>query len=106
MRGEQGRDIVAGMIARGDLERVPASRDHADVLVSQARRHLASAAVIADADPAGAYQLLYDAARKALVAVLENQGGRRWVSRVDPVAGRVTRIVPAAIGAGPAVAAF
>ncbi|WP_203778833.1 hypothetical protein [Paractinoplanes rishiriensis] len=64
------------MISRGELERVPASRDHADLLLSQARRHLGSASAIAGSDPAGAYQLLYDAARKAFAAVLENQGVR------------------------------
>lgn len=46
------------MIARGELERVPASREHADVMLAQARQHLASAVAIADSDPAGAYQLL------------------------------------------------
>jgi hypothetical protein len=76
MRWQQGREALDGMIARGELERVPASRDHADLLLSQARRHLASAGAIADTDPAGAYQLLYDAARKALAGVLENQGVR------------------------------
>lgn len=76
VRWQQGREALDGMIARGELERVPPSRDHADVLLSQARRHLASAGAIAASDPAGAYQLLYDAARKALVAVLENQGVR------------------------------
>jgi hypothetical protein len=76
MRWQQGRAALDDMVARGELERVPPSRDHADLLLTQARRHLASASVIADADPAGAYQLLYDAARKALAAVLENQGVR------------------------------
>jgi len=76
MRWQQGREALTGMIERGELERVPASRDHADLLLSQARQHLASAAAIADSDPAGGYQLLYDAARKALAAVLENQGVR------------------------------
>jgi hypothetical protein len=76
MRWQQGRDLVDGMVARGELERVPASRDHADLLLSQARRHLASSDAIVDDDPAGAYQLLYDAARQALAAVLENQGLR------------------------------
>ena len=37
---------------------------------------MASARRIADDDPAGAFQLLYDAARKALCAILENQGLR------------------------------
>lgn len=76
MRWQQGRDTVAGMISRGELERVPASREHADLLLTQARRHLDSARVVAGSDPTRAYQLLYDAARKALAAVLENQGLR------------------------------
>lgn len=76
MRWQQGRDVIDGMITRGELERVPASRDHADLLLAQAHLHLASAGAIAGTDPAGGYQLLYDAARKALAAVLENQGVR------------------------------
>jgi hypothetical protein len=76
MRWHQGRDLIEGMIARGELERIPASRDHADLMLAQAVQHLGSAEAIADADPTGAYQLLYDAARKALAAVLENQGLR------------------------------
>jgi hypothetical protein len=68
--------VLDGMMARGELERVPASRDHAAVLVGQARQHFDSARAIAGADPVGGYQLLYDAARKALAAVLENQGLR------------------------------
>jgi hypothetical protein len=76
VRWEQGRTAVDGMLARGELERVPASRQHADLLLKQAGRHLASAQAIDETDPAGAYQLLYDAARKALAAVLENQGLR------------------------------
>ncbi|HEU5109712.1 MAG TPA: hypothetical protein VFT95_14315 [Micromonosporaceae bacterium] len=76
MRWEQGRETVSAMLARGELERLPASREHADVLLGQAHQHLNSAKAIAAADPVGAYQLLYDAARKALAAVLENQGLR------------------------------
>jgi hypothetical protein len=76
MRWQQGRETLDGMIERGELERVPASREHADLLLSQARQHLTSAKAIAGSDSAGAYQLLYDAARKALAAILENQGIR------------------------------
>ncbi|MFF5077130.1 hypothetical protein ACFY36_08770 [Actinoplanes sp. NPDC000266] len=91
------------MLARGELERVPASRDHADALLTQSRRHLASATAITATDPAGAYQLLYDAARKALAAVLENQGMRATSkgghiavrdavsSQLDPPLGAVLR---------------
>lgn len=75
MKWQQGRDALDGMIARGELEQVPASREHAELLLAQAQRHLDSARTIAGTDPAGAYQLLY-AARKALAAVLENEGLR------------------------------
>ena len=66
-------------------------------------RHLDSARVISEADPVGAFQLLYDAARKALSAVLENQGlratsrgGRLAVrdavsAQLDPPLGSVLR---------------
>jgi hypothetical protein len=64
------------MLERGEVQRVPASRDAADRLIHQARTHLSSAKAVRDADPDGAYVLTYDAARKALAAILENQGLR------------------------------
>jgi hypothetical protein len=64
------------MLARKELERVPASREQADNLLAHAANHLRAAEAIVAFDAIGAYQLLYDAARKALVAVLENQGLR------------------------------
>jgi hypothetical protein len=76
MRWEQGRATVDTMLGRGELERIPPSRDQADSLLSQARRHLKAAEAVTDVDQIGAYQLMYDAARKALTAVLENQGLR------------------------------
>ena len=76
MRWEQGRVTVDGMISRGEIERVSASRDHADLLMGQANQHMQAVRTVASIDPIGAYQLLYDAARKALSAVLENQGLR------------------------------
>jgi len=78
MRWQQGRARIDGMLAAGQLERVSASREHAERLLAQARAHLAlaTAGSSADLDPIGAYQLLYDASRKALSAVLENQGLR------------------------------
>jgi hypothetical protein len=44
--------------------------------MGQANQHIHAAQAIESIDPTGAYQLLYDAARKALSAVLENQGLR------------------------------
>lgn len=76
MRWEQGRATIEQMVADGVLQRVPASRRQADRLLDQAHHHLASAAQVRDEDPAGGYALAYDAARKALAAVLENQGLR------------------------------
>lgn len=76
MKWEQGRETVTAMLRDGTLERVSPSRKQADGLLDQARRHLKTAALAADDDPVGAYQLVYDAARKALSAILENQGLR------------------------------
>jgi len=76
VRWNQGREVIERMLDARELQRVPPSRDHADRLVEQARTHLASAGAVCDVDPSGAYALAYDAARKALTAVLENQGLR------------------------------
>lgn len=72
----QGRTTLEEMLALKELERVPASRERAEVMLRQARGHLESAQAIVSTDPIGAYQLLYDSTRKALNAVLENQGLR------------------------------
>lgn len=75
-RWEQGRAVIEALLAERRLERVPASREQADLLVVQARKHLVSAGAIARDDPEGGYAMVYDAARKALTAVLENEGLR------------------------------
>lgn len=74
MKWQQGRAAIDKMLADGELERVQASREHADRLVSQARRHLDSAQATCESDPEGAYGTLYDAGRKSLWAILANQG--------------------------------
>lgn len=75
-RWDKGRDKVDQMIGRGEIDRVSASREQADLLLRQARAHIETARSSAAQDPAGAYSLVYDAARKALAAVLANQGLR------------------------------
>jgi hypothetical protein len=75
-RWEQGRATVDDLIQRREVEKVPASAEHAQAELAQARQHLASAKLLVDVDPVGAYSLAYDAARKALAAVLMNQGLR------------------------------
>ncbi|MGL5816932.1 MAG: hypothetical protein ACRCYR_05180 [Phycicoccus sp.] len=64
------------MLAVGDLEQVTPSADNAARLLSEADRHLNSAELVAKDDPAGGYDLLYAAARKAMAAVLAAQGLR------------------------------
>lgn len=76
MRWNQGRAEIDKLIADGELQRVPPNREHADQLFAQARKDLASAEVLREANPKRAYESLYDAARMALTAVLENEGLR------------------------------
>ncbi|MFJ3712211.1 HEPN domain-containing protein [Streptomyces sp. NBC_01387] len=76
MRWEQGRSEIDAMLSKGELQKVAASREQADRLMAQAVRHLETARAAAANDAVGAYQLVYDAARKALSATLENQGLR------------------------------
>jgi hypothetical protein len=103
MRWEQGRAVIERMLADGELQRVPASREQADRLLAQARVHVASALQVCDADPPGGYALAYDAARKALTAILENEGLRPTTrgghlavveavrAQLDPPMGRMLR---------------
>ena len=67
LRWEKGRDVVDGLLATSRLTRVTPNREYADLLLRQARAHLVSAQTIVGADPAGAFALVYDAARKATV---------------------------------------
>ena len=73
---EQGRTTIDALLADRRLERVAPSRELADTLLDQAHRHLETAAGNVGSDPTGCFQLSYDAARKALAAVLANQGLR------------------------------
>lgn len=103
MRWDQGRADIDRMLADAELQRVPPSRAQADSLIAQARVHLASAAAICGQDPPGGYALVYDAARKALTAILENQGLRPTTrgghlavyhavrAQLDPPLGKILR---------------
>ncbi|PVW04776.1 hypothetical protein DEA06_08355 [Microbacterium sp. Gd 4-13] len=76
LRWTTGRDAVDGLLARRHLDRVPANREHAEMLLDQARRHAASARILRDSDLELAFSAAYDAARKALTAVFAIQGLR------------------------------
>lgn len=75
-RWNQGRSTIDALIASGELERVPASTEAAETELARARTHVVSARQLSATDPEGAYTLAYDAARRALAAVLQNQGLR------------------------------
>lgn len=75
-RWEQGRAEIDMMIVEGKVDRVHSDRKLADVYLSQAVKHLDTAKAAIDTDPVASLQIAYDAARKALVAVMENQGLR------------------------------
>ena len=77
IRWEQGRAVIDGLIEQGRLGRVAPNRAHADALLEQATQALKSARTLADTEDAiTAFAAAYDAARKALTAILANQGLR------------------------------
>lgn len=76
LRWEQGRTVIDELLDKRHLERVPANREHAERLLEQARRHAASAVTLRDSDLQLAFTAAYDAARKALTALLAIQGLR------------------------------
>lgn len=68
---------IAYLVGSGRVERVTPSVERARFLVAEARRHLASARTLATTtDTSLAFLAVYDAARKALTAVLAAQGLR------------------------------
>lgn len=71
-----GSSEIETLISEKELEVVVPSSEHADLLMRQAHNHLGSAVLVLGSDPAGAYAILYDAARKAMGAVLAQQGLR------------------------------
>ena len=71
-----GVEEITALITAGNLQRVAPSLESAHGFLAQAAGHLDSAQRLADADPTGAYTLLYDTARKSLAAVLQAQGLR------------------------------
>lgn len=68
---------TAYLLGRGQIERVNANPEHATVILVEARKHLGSARLLATTDDVGAaFVMAYDAARKALAAMLAVQGLR------------------------------
>src|SRR2546428_12203331 len=70
------RPSIEDLVTTGRLVRIDADADEALEILASAERHLASAKKLQNDDPAGAYQLLYDAARKATTADMLANGYR------------------------------
>jgi len=74
----------------GQAELVPPNKPHAHRLLTEAQKHIGSARQLADQgdDDAGAFAMLYDAARKGMGAALAASGvrikarGGHWAGRV------------------------
>lgn len=68
---------TAYLLERGQIEQVNANPGHALVILAEARKHLSSARLLATTDDvAAAFVTAYDAARKAMAAMLAVQGLR------------------------------
>jgi len=72
----QARTTVEYLVSEGKLDRVEPDHTHATAFVAEARRHLDSAHTLVDTDTPLAFVAAYDAARKALAAILADQGLR------------------------------
>jgi hypothetical protein len=73
---QQGRAEIDEYLQLGLLQRVQPDRRIAEYYLSQARSHLLAAKCTLEVDPLASFQTAYDAGRKALAAILENQGLR------------------------------
>lgn len=76
MTWPRGESTVRRLIREGLVEDVGASWEIGDALMTEARKHLESAQLLSRRDPVGAYTMAYEAARRALSAMLESQGLR------------------------------
>ena len=64
------------LVAEGAIERVVPDPETARIELEQARRHIESAAQIAERDPVAAFAICYDAIRKTLSAHMRDRGYR------------------------------
>jgi len=69
-------DRVADLVARRRIEKVAPNPRACAEWINDARRHVASAATLADTDPRLAYAAVHDAARKAITAHMNANGLR------------------------------
>ena len=76
MSWDKGCDVIQDLLDRGHLECVPANEAEAEYLLEKARAHLGTAGAVAQTGAEIACDAHYAAARKALTALLVQQGLR------------------------------
>lgn len=76
MSWARGREDIVALVGNGELAIVQPSTNLGQRMLEEAARHLESARSLVESDPAAAYSLAYDAARKASAALLAPQGLR------------------------------
>ena len=76
MTWTQGQAVVEQLLSSGELERVTPNPTAAVASLAVCDAHITAARTIRSDDPVGAVSLAYDAARKALVALMLAQGLR------------------------------
>jgi hypothetical protein len=89
-----GERELEALVSERIVERVPPDRGTAEKELDAAHRHIASAALVAQSDPAGAFAMGYDAIRKAIAAHMRARG-----YRVRSAGGHHRRVGQYAIGA-------
>lgn len=75
-RWRRGEAAIEGLLAVGDLQTVTGAAAVGEPWLGKARRTLATAGAVVDADADSAWTLAYDASRFACVALLAQQGLR------------------------------
>lgn len=71
-----GEAHIEGLLRNGELDLVAPDRGLALKYLEQAEQHLRGSEAAHDVDPTGSFNLAYDAARKAMTALLLTQGLR------------------------------
>ena len=89
-----GERELEALLSERVVERVAADAMTAEKERDAARRHIASAALVAQSDPAGAFAMGYDAIRKSIAAHMRTRG-----YRVRSATGRHRRVGQYAIAA-------
>lgn len=90
-----GEAHVEGLVKKGELDLITPDRSLALKYIEQAEQHLKGSEAAHDVDPTGSFNLAYDAARKAMTALLEEAVEARGAARdIIEKASELVRVLP------------